>query len=278
MFFEKILVAVDDSVPSQYAIDLGLAIARDDGASVVFAVTLDPALLARDYAFASACELAEQIADDIVTPAMQRADEFGVAASSRVLFENATPGIINLARSEGVGLIVMGTAGRTGLMRALSRSIAEEILRRTTTPLCVVRRPVTREIHHRMLVPVVDDILSAMAISYAIDLGRAFGMRLLFCTIEDPGSARDCKTFVERAKACAQEAGVASESAIIPRGGKIAASILQQVQAEQCDQIVMASHGRDGFQRLVEGSVAETVIRFSETPVLVLRAPRVNES
>jgi nucleotide-binding universal stress UspA family protein len=33
----------------------------------------------------------------------------------------------------------------------------------------------------------------------------------------------------------------------------------------------MASHGRDGLLRLMEGSVAETVIRSSETPVIVLR-------
>lgn len=267
MFFQKILIAVGDSVPSQYAIDVGLAIAREDRVSVVFGVALDPSLLGRDYAFASICELVEQVADELVTRATRRASQLGVAASSQVLFKDATQGIIELARSQAVGLIVMGTHGRTGLMRSLSRSIAEAVLRRTTTPLCVVRRPAIWSI----LVPVADDDLSAMTIRYAIDLGRAFETYLLFCTVQEPGVRRDDRAFLERAKERAREAGVTSEGIVIPRDGTTSACILKRVHAEQCDVILMASHARDGLQRLVQGSVAETVIRSSETPVIVLR-------
>lgn len=274
MFFERILIAVDDSVPSQYAIDVGLAIAHEDGASVVFGVALDPSLLGRDYAFASICEIAEQVADDIVTRASRRASALGVSASSQVLFKDATQGIIAFAQSHGVNLIVMGTHGRNGLMRALSRSIAEDVLRHTTTPLCVVRRPAIGKIYHRILVAVVDDDLSAMTIRYAIDVGRAFETHLVFCTVSEPGVARDDEAFLERAKEQAREAGVSSESIVIPRHGTLEASILKKVHAEQCDVILMASHARDGLQRLVQGSVAETVIRSSEIPVLVLRDER----
>jgi nucleotide-binding universal stress UspA family protein len=272
MFFGKILIAVDDSVPSQYAIDVGLRVAREDGSAVIFGVALDPSLLGRDYAFASICELAEQIAADLVARATKRANDLGVSASSKVLFRDATQGIIDLAKAEEVGLIAMGTHARTGIMRALNRSIAEEVLRRTTTPLCVVRRPATGQIHHRVLVPVVDDDLSGMAVRYATAFAHAFGSRLLFCTIEDGRSATDGATFLEGAKQQAALSGVQSDSVILPRENRIAARILKQVRAEQCDAIIMASHGRDGLSRLMEGSVAETVIRSSETPVIVLRA------
>jgi nucleotide-binding universal stress UspA family protein len=272
MFFGKILIAVDDSVPSQYAIDVGLRVAREDGSAVIFGVALDPSLLARDYAFASICELAEQIAADLVARATKRANDLGVAASSKVLFRDATQGIIDLAKTERVGLIAMGTHARTGIMRALNRSIAEEVLRRTATPLCVVRRPATGKIHHRILVPIVDDDLSGMTVRYATDFARAFGSRLLFCTIEDGRAATEGAAFLDLAKGQAAQSGVESDSVILPREGRIAAAILQQVRAEQCDAIIMASHGRDGLQRLMEGSVAETVIRSSEMPVIVLRA------
>lgn len=272
MFFEKILIAVDDSVPSQYAIDVGLAAAREDGSSVIFGVALDPSLLARDYAFASICELAEQVAAEIVTRAMKRANDLGVSACSEVFFRDATQGIIDLAKSKRVGLIAMGTHARTGLMRALNRSIAEQVLRRTTTPLCVVRRPAIGTIYHRILVPIVDDDLSAMTARYATELARAFGSRLLYCTIDDRRMESSSKAFLELAKQRAREAGVPSEGIVLPADDHISACILKQVRAEQCDLIVMASHGRDGLLRLVEGSVAETVIRSSETPVIVLRA------
>jgi nucleotide-binding universal stress UspA family protein len=272
MFFEKILIAIDDSVPSQYAIDVGLAIAREDRSPVTFAVALDPSLLGRDYAFASVCELAEQIAAEIVARAMKRANDLGIAASSEVLFRDATHGIIDLAKAQRVGLIVMGTHARTGLMRALSRSIAEEVLRRTTTPLCVIRRPAIGKIYHRILVPIVDDDLSAMAARYATEVARAFGSRLVFCTVEDGPGASNAKALLDLATQQACEAGVESQGVVLPGDNRIARSILKQVRAEQCDAIIMASHGRDGLLRLVEGSVAETVIRSSETPVIVLRA------
>jgi nucleotide-binding universal stress UspA family protein len=272
MFLGKILIAVDDSVPSQYAIDVGLRIARDDGSAVIFVVALDPSLLGRDYAFASVCELAEQVAADLVARAMKRASDLGVTASSEVMFRDATQGIIGLAKTQGVGLIAMGTHARTGIMRALNRSIAEEVLRRTTTPLCVVRRPPIGKLHHRILVPIVDDDLSGMTVRYATEVAQAFGSRLLFCTVEDGRPPADSEAFLDLAKQRASQAGVESESVILPRERHIAACILKQVRAEQCDMIIMASHGRDGLQRLMEGSVAETVIRSSETPVIVLRA------
>ena len=42
-------------------------------------------------------------------------------------------------------------------------------------------------------------------------------------------------------------------------------------EAEQADLIVMGTHGRSGLQRLLMGSVAETVVRRAPCPVLTLR-------
>lgn len=47
-------------------------------------------------------------------------------------------------------------------------------------------------------------------------------------------------------------------------------TILAQAEEEDADLIVMGTHGRRGMRRLVLGSVAETVLRQSERPVLVV--------
>jgi nucleotide-binding universal stress UspA family protein len=49
--------------------------------------------------------------------------------------------ISDLARSEGVDLIVMGTHGRTGLRRLLMGSVAEAIVRRAPCPVFVLKEP-----------------------------------------------------------------------------------------------------------------------------------------
>jgi nucleotide-binding universal stress UspA family protein len=55
--------------------------------------------------------------------------------------------------------------------------------------------------------------------------------------------------------------------------GSPVAAILCAAKELDCDLIVMATHGRTGVKRLAKGSVAETVIRQSPCPVLVIKAP-----
>ena len=50
-----------------------------------------------------------------------------------------------------------------------------------------------------------------------------------------------------------------------------AEAIIASANTNECDLIVMASHGRRGFKRLLLGSVANEVITHSTVPVLVFR-------
>lgn len=49
--------------------------------------------------------------------------------------------------------------------------------------------------------------------------------------------------------------------------------ILQLATAENCDLIVMGTHGRAGLRRLLMGSVAEQVVRNAACPVLTVKSP-----
>jgi nucleotide-binding universal stress UspA family protein len=53
--------------------------------------------------------------------------------------------------------------------------------------------------------------------------------------------------------------------------GPIASGIISAAKKYKCDLIVMASHGRKGFKRLLLGSETLDVLTHSHTPVLVLR-------
>ena len=48
-------------------------------------------------------------------------------------------------------------------------------------------------------------------------------------------------------------------------------TIIATVETENIDQVVMGSHGRDGIQRLLVGSVAEQVMRKAPAPVTITR-------
>ena len=54
--------------------------------------------------------------------------------------------------------------------------------------------------------------------------------------------------------------------------GKSAEGIIDFAHANAVDMIAMSTHGRSGVGRWVLGSVTERVVRYSNDPVLVLRA------
>jgi nucleotide-binding universal stress UspA family protein len=56
-----------------------------------------------------------------------------------------------------------------------------------------------------------------------------------------------------------------------PFEGKVAEKIVAEANQWPADILVLGTHGRSGFNRLLLGSVAEGVIRISSTPILLIR-------
>jgi nucleotide-binding universal stress UspA family protein len=52
--------------------------------------------------------------------------------------------------------------------------------------------------------------------------------------------------------------------------GRPAEEILKAAESGRCDLVIMGTHGRGGFERVLLGSVAERVVRKSRVPVMVV--------
>jgi nucleotide-binding universal stress UspA family protein len=84
----------------------------------------------------------------------------------------------------------------------------------------------------------------------------------------DQATAR-AESIFEAATDTAGAGGRAVDTATVV--GRPAREILGYVDDHGVDHVVMGSHGRRGFDRLLLGSVAETVLRRSTVPVTVVR-------
>jgi len=71
-----------------------------------------------------------------------------------------------------------------------------------------------------------------------------------------------------KAMSQAAEKGVSAKQVLVEREEPVKAIL---ATSETADLIVIATHGRRGFNRFVFGSVAEGVIRQSDTPCLIIR-------
>ena len=106
----------------------------------------------------------------------------------------------------------------------------------------------------------VVDIVQAAALGFATpDLVQGW-----LKTID--GTARE---LVDEAAAKMRAFGVTTRSEVIE--GNPADAILEVAKKHRVDLIVMGSHGRSGLGRIFLGSVAESVLRRSPVPVLVVR-------
>ena len=81
--------------------------------------------------------------------------------------------------------------------------------------------------------------------------------------------AESARTVVEGVKAKAEASGVKAK-AVTVSSDLVAEAIIAATKKHKCDLIVMASHGRHGFKRLLMGSETQHVLTHSHVPVLVL--------
>ena len=96
----------------------------------------------------------------------------------------------------------------------------------------------------------------------------------------DPTHARTAlleqgENVIEDAVASMKRAGVQGTPRIAETdlaGDDIAHCILRAASDFKADLVVMGTHGRRGFQRLVLGSVAERFLRIAQCPVLMIPA------
>jgi len=67
-----------------------------------------------------------------------------------------------------------------------------------------------------------------------------------------------------------ERAGVSPDAQLIAQAGDASTTIVSQALTTRADLIVIGTHGRRGFKRLLLGSVAETVLHEAPCPVLTV--------
>jgi nucleotide-binding universal stress UspA family protein len=75
-----------------------------------------------------------------------------------------------------------------------------------------------------------------------------------------------------QAEKTVRQAGVAVQTRLLEADGeRIASVIVEEARHWPADLIVIGTHGRSGFSRILFGSVAEGIVRTAHIPVLLIR-------
>lgn len=145
--FKHILLATDDSAIAERAAALAVDLTRIHGAKFTAVFVVDPYPFigigeSNPYGFQAYMSAAHESAAHAHARIKALCESGGPAVQVTTLtVEDAAAyrGIVDVARSEGVDLIVMGSHGRTGLSRVVLGSVAAKVVAEAPVPVLIVR-------------------------------------------------------------------------------------------------------------------------------------------
>jgi len=145
----NILVPVDFSDYSEYALDYALGLAAKLGAKVNLVNVIGvPAMGVPELGVAISASLIDDLVksnqaalDKLVEPRRKQANIDQVLLRTG----DARDVILQACEELGIDLVIMGTHGRRGFSRALLGSVAEMVVRTAPCPVLTIRPPKSRK-------------------------------------------------------------------------------------------------------------------------------------
>jgi nucleotide-binding universal stress UspA family protein len=144
----KILIATDGSKFSEMAADYGVDLAKKLGCEVVALYVVSLKHLER-FALGHHDDIGgyEKANEDLLTEGDRALDyvvskgaELGVKVSRIMPRGYPAEEILKAAKTENVGLIVVGHLGKTGLEHLLLGSVSETVVKKAPCPVLIVRK------------------------------------------------------------------------------------------------------------------------------------------
>jgi nucleotide-binding universal stress UspA family protein len=148
--------------------------------------------------------------------------------------------------------------------------------------------------YSRIMLAIDQDDVSHEALSETIYFARIFQAKLLIVHVVDEAILSDFQessiheeltaleksnqAFLEALAAKAHHAGINTETKLLKvtkRSQHIAFEIVTTAKEWSADLLVIGAYSRPGFHKLLFGHVAESIIRITNIPVLVIHTQRI---
>lgn len=291
--YDRIVIPVDGSDEAKHAARRGLELARICDATVCALHVVERKFLRLTDAVDEKTRLREQ-GEAILEAIEELGSEFDQPVT-RILTEGKPAvEISEVADDRNADLIVVGRQGMTGLGRRLLGGVTEQVLHRSDVPVFVV--PDGDDVserssgYARILIPTDGSENAEAATPNGVAIARNFDSTIHVLNVVDLQAAGGVfsaggleREFIQRLEARGQEAveGVADELRTVASDVDVKTSVKRTTSHEgaaigvreyvdecEIDLIVMGTRGRSNLKRQLLGSVASTVLRTVDVPVL----------
>jgi nucleotide-binding universal stress UspA family protein len=306
--YRSILVPLDGSPFGEHALPWALRVARQTGA----ALRLVHAHATPVGSYGETGALYDNVVEEFtrrrelayLRQIQRRVAEQVAGPVTEVLVEGPVgDGLVAEARTAGADLVIMTTHGRGPLARAWLGSVADELVRRLSVPVLLVRphdvRPdLTQDPQVRHILVLLDGSpLAEQILVPAVDFASLTGADISLLRVVRPlvlGGDIDTlppemdETMLRQLRTLHQEEQAEAQRYLERIAGRLrdhglrviphvamhdqpAVAALDEIKRHAIDLVALATHGRSGLPRLFLGSVADKILRGTSVPVLVHR-------
>jgi nucleotide-binding universal stress UspA family protein len=296
--FSHLLVPYDGSDPARAALKLAVALAAGGAKLTVATVVNEMAVIAQSattmmvYDPTPLMDALDSQGKALLDDAVAFCGAAKVTVAVQLVHDTPVSGIANLVDERGCDLVVMGTHARTGMARTFLGSTTEGLLRLSRVPVLTVRSAdrVADAPFAIALVALDDSEPADAAAAVAARLARTAAAKVVACHAVDTTQLyenavaygfdpeqlgdemrQEAAGIVKNALA---RASLAPDTAIAIVDGDPVGAVIAAAEQQHATVIVVGTHGRRGLRRFVLGSVAESILRASDIPVLVVPATK----
>ena len=293
--FKKILVPLDGSQLSEFALNPALALAKTNKAELILmsAVMEKEILKVDEYYETSVPSIPPPLEmqpmhmhlENYLNSIAETRAGLDIPMRTLVLEGDAASCIVETAVSEQVDLIIMGTHGRSGVSRFLLGSVTQKVWRQAPCPVMAMR---DKQPIKNMLIPIDQALLAQHALDSGFAIGGALGAQIhLLIASQDSALFRGDtikiapgeKPFSQKlAEDMYQQEGAylvdleerykTAKPITAVRGGKEEEVILEYAAENHIDLTVCHPTTHRWFQT----SLNEKIMRESQSSLLMLRS------
>lgn len=294
--YNRIVIAVDGSEEARRAARRGLQLAQVFDATVTVLSVVEQKALQLTETSAEKTRLRER-GEEALTEIEKLASEFGRPVTTTLTEGKPAVQISEYADEHDADLIIVGRQGLTGFGRRLLGGVTERVIHRSDVPVLVVSgedaEGDVEADYSRVLITTDGSENAEMAIPYGTAIAQRYGSDIHVLNVVDLQAAGGAfnaggleKEFLERLDTRGQEAvdSVANKidesvpeltvETAVERTSSfegVAAGVREYIEENEIDLVIMGSHGRSNLKRQLLGSVASTVLRTVDVPVLVVK-------
>jgi nucleotide-binding universal stress UspA family protein len=225
----------------------------------------------------------------------QKVESLGLTCRAVQVDDVPDHGIVETAKKEQCGVIVIGSHGRTSLSGVLLGSTSEKVVRQSPVPVLLVKHRVVEEMGRQVcdfafarmvrkaLVPTDFSTAAERTLDLVRGLRDAGLEEIVLLHVQDvrklrPHLSERMDEFnrvdtqrLDALRADLKLLGFSVRTRLAE--GVPSEEILRVADEEDAGFIVMGTHGRSAVAEILLGSVSTEVIQRSRQPILVVRSP-----